>query len=149
VQQRFHVDIEADQARIFALLSDLGTYHRWLDIVHRVEPADAVPGDPGPAWWVTLRARLGPLARSKRLRMVRTVHDEPTRARFERREVDDRRHSAWVLSSTVTAIDRGSTVTMELTYDGGLWSPVLEGVLGNQVTGASENLRSLATASER
>ena len=148
MHQRFSVDIEAEQEPIFHLVSDLATYHRWLDIVHQVEPAEGAADDPGPAWWVTLRARLGPLARSKRLRMVRVVHDEPTTASFERREIDDRRHSAWVLTSTVApAATRGlSTVTMELSYDGGLWSPLLEGVLGSQVEEAGGNLQALATA---
>lgn len=48
---------------------------QWLEIVTRAEPM----GDDGnePAWAVDLRGRMGPLARSKRLRMVRTGHDVP------------------------------------------------------------------------
>ena len=102
VHQRFDVDLVAEPARLYALVSDLGTYDQWLDIVHRVETADVDAEDPGPAWIVTLRARLGPLARSKRLRMVRTVHDGVSAVRFERRELDGRRHSAWKLASAVS-----------------------------------------------
>ena len=48
---------------------------------------DRLDGEP-PVWDAELRARLGPLARSKRLRMVRTVHDSQRRVvRFERQEL--------------------------------------------------------------
>ena len=63
-----------DGERIFAVVNDLGTYPRWLDIVGRAVPTAADPAgdDPGPAWLIDLRGQLGPLRRSKRLRMVRS-----------------------------------------------------------------------------
>ena len=73
-------------------LADLGTYPAWLGLVTAAEP------DGDNTWVVTLRARLGPLARSKRLRMVRTERSADS-VRFERREVDGRDHSEWVLSA--------------------------------------------------
>ncbi|HEY6414605.1 MAG TPA: hypothetical protein VIX41_00150, partial [Acidimicrobiales bacterium] len=60
--------------RLFGWVDDLAHYPEWLDIVPRATPVEAQDGDPGPAWSVDLRGRLGPFARSKRLRMVRTVH---------------------------------------------------------------------------
>jgi hypothetical protein len=51
-------------------------------------------------WDVELRARLGPLARSKRLRMVRTVRDPETfTATFERDQADGRNHSPWTAAA--------------------------------------------------
>ena len=58
-------------------LADLSTYPEWLALVTEAEPQ----GDH--TWLVTLRARLGPLARSKRLRMVRTQLLDDS-VRFER-----------------------------------------------------------------
>ena len=63
------------------------------------------PDDVGPAWSVDLRGRLGPFARAKRLRMVRTVHEPDHHARFERVEHDGRQHSPWVLDATVAGGD--------------------------------------------
>ncbi|HEX7443496.1 MAG TPA: hypothetical protein VF320_06400, partial [Acidimicrobiales bacterium] len=58
---------------LFASVDDLGTYPAWLEIVERAEATATHPDDDGDAaWLVDLRGRLGPLARSKRLRMVRT-----------------------------------------------------------------------------
>jgi uncharacterized protein YndB with AHSA1/START domain len=114
--------------RVFALVEDLAAYPGWLDIVPRVEPT----GDG--AWLVDLRGRLGPFARSKRLRMVRAVHEAPTHVRFERAELDGRSHSPWVLDASVEAVgDGASRLTMRLHYGGGLFGPVLEKVLGDEI----------------
>src|SRR6185437_9058063 len=86
------LDTPATAETLFAWLEDLASYPRWLDIVARAEAVDAAAGDPGPAWLVDLRGRLGPLARTKRLRMVRTVHDLGAAVIFERRELDGRQH---------------------------------------------------------
>jgi hypothetical protein len=129
------VDVTADLdaphpvARVFALVEDLTAYPGWLDIVARVEPS----GDDG-AWLVDLRGRLGPFARSKRLRMVRAVHEAPTHVRFERAELDGRSHSPWVLDAKVEAVgDGASRLTMQLHYGGGLFGPVLEKVLRDEI----------------
>lgn len=113
--------------RVWAVVSDLGTYPRWLDIVPK-----AVPQGDG-SWQVDLRGRLGPFARSKRLRMVRTVAEEPSNAVFERVELDGRQHSAWVLRADVAPSGTGSTLTMRLHYGGSLFGPVLERVLGDTI----------------
>jgi hypothetical protein len=93
-----------------------------------------VEGDDGfPAWTVELRGRLGPLARSKRLRMVRTGHEPPGQVTFERREVDGRSHSPWVLRAEVEPLAEGSRLTMHLHYGGGMWGSVLERLLGDEI----------------
>ena len=136
----------ADVADLYAIVADLVTYPEWMDLVTRAEPADPDPGDDGPAWLVTLRARVGPFARSKRLRMVRTVHGPSERVRFERREVDGRQHSSWVLDAAVSDADTaeagtGSQVTMRLRYDGSMWSGLLDAVLGSQIETAIPKLQ--------
>ena len=117
---------------VFEQLATLDRYPAWMRLVHRVE---ALPPDDGrPAWRVELRARVGPFARSKQLRMVRTVHEPPHRVRFERAQDDDRDHAAWILAATVEEVDGGARVVTELTYSGKLWgSSVLERVLEDEI----------------
>jgi hypothetical protein len=124
---------------LFRLVSDLGSYPRWLDIVPRAVPET---GDE-PAWVVDLRGRLGPFARSKRLRMVRTTDDAPTKVVFERRERDGRSHSAWVLEAEVARAEEESRLTMHLHYGGALWGPVLERVLGDEIESSKPRLLAL------
>ena len=140
------IDLEAPcpPEALFAWVDDLGRYPRWLDLVPRADPAPAEKGDPGPAWLVDLRARIGPLARSKRLRMVRTVHRAPSLARFERLEHDGREHTAWVLQATVVAVgDGASRLTMHLHYGGGMFGPVLERKLHDEVLKSRPRLLAL------
>ena len=98
------LDAPCTPEELFAWVDDLGRYPDWLDIVPRAVAVEPHPDDAGPAWSVDLRGRLGPLARSKRLRMVRTAL-EPGRVRFERVEHDGRRHSPWVLEAAVDEAD--------------------------------------------
>ena len=130
---------------LFGWVGSLDTYDQWLDIVPRTEPAPAVDGDPGPAWFVTLRGRLGPLARSKRLRMVRTEHHPPSVAVFERLETDGRDHAPWVLRATVTGDASSSMLTMELHYGGSLWVPLLDRLLTGEIESSRRRLRALVT----
>lgn len=118
---------------LFGWVDDLGRYPDWLDIVPRAVPVDAHADDVGPAWSVDLRGRLGPFARSKRLRMVRTAREADRHARFERVEHDGREHSAWVLDAVVAPADDGSRLTMTLHYGGRLWMPVLDRLLADEI----------------
>jgi hypothetical protein len=115
---------------LFAWVEDLGRYPQWLEIVPRAVPEDGAPG----TWTVDLRGRLGPLARSKRLRMVRTLHQPPERVVFERQERDGRSHAPWVLSAEVEPTPTGSRLAMTLHYGGGLWAPLLERMLRDEIT---------------
>ena len=112
---------------VFAWVADLDRYPAWLDIV----PKATSDGDG--SWIVYLRGRLGPLARSKRLRMTRVALDAPHAVRFERDERDGRHHSPWVLEASVEPVDDGSRLTMHLHYGGSLFGPVLERVLGDEI----------------
>lgn len=125
---------------LFGWVGDLARYPEWLEIVTKV-----VPNDDAESWAVDLRGRLGPLARSKRLRMVRSRHDAPHAVTFERAEVDGRSHSPWILDATVRVVDGGSCLEMVLHYGGGLFGPVLERVLRDEIE--RSRLRLLALVS--
>jgi hypothetical protein len=127
------LDAPCPPALLFPWLDDLARYPEWLDIVPRAVLADPHAGDVGPAWSVDLRGRLGPFARAKRLRMVRTEREASRHARFERVEHDDREHSAWVLDAEVADLDGGSRLTMRLHYGGRLWMPVLDRLLTEEI----------------
>lgn len=158
MRQTFSAETQAGPPELLELMADLRTYPHWLDVVSDVESTDD-----GEAWLVTLRARVGPFSRSKRLRMVRTVH---TRAghdggsvRFERREIDGKNHSDWILAAVVEAVtaeqpsdDRGagrSRVELDLVYDGTLWSGLLDGVLHAAADRATVKLQDYVSAIHR
>lgn len=138
------MDAPCGADRLFAEVESLDEYPAWMPLAHRVEsavPGD-VPGDERPAWLVELRAQIGPLARSKRLRMVRSTHDPVARTVvFERSELDGRRHSPWVLRALVTPTIDGSRLEMHLHYGGGLWTGgLLERVLTDQISAGRAKL---------
>lgn len=136
------LDAPCSREELFEWVADLSRYPDWLDIVPRAVPADG--GDDAPAWTIDLRGRLGPFARSKRLRMVRTRHDAPDVAVFERRERDGRSHSPWLLEATVTdRDDDGSRLTMHLHYGGGLWGPLVERLLADEIERSRPRLLAL------
>lgn len=148
MDRRISATVSASPAETIAALADLGTYPSWLSLVHgaeRVHDADDV-------WNVTLRARLGPLARSKRLRMRRTHLDDAS-VRFERDEIDGRDHATWKLEATVRRVDTasggpsgGSDVVVHLHYSGALWSTPLEIALASFEGSAADRLDSYLSA---
>ena len=115
-------------ADVFPYVVDLGAYPRWLPLVH-----DALPVSDD-AWSVEIRARVGPFARSKQLRMS-LVEVEPERlAVFERAETDGRDHARWALRAELASVEEGTRLTMHLAYDGRLWTGgILERVLDEEV----------------
>lgn len=138
---------------VFALVADLSVYPTWMALTHAVRRLDEVEGDM-PAWDVELRARVGPLARSKRLRMVRAQHEPGRLAVFERAERDGREHAPWVLTARVDPVEGTSSgasaphaeLRMHLFYGGSLWTgAVLQRVLDDEVRRGSEALLALLT----
>ncbi len=94
-------------------------------------------------WDVELRAKVGMFARSKRLRMRRTV-DSDSLYVFERDEEDGRKHSPWLMRVTLTPTDSGSLVSIDLSYGGNLWTAgVLDRVLAAQVDAGKARLASV------
>lgn len=139
---------QLDPDALFSTVADLSTYPTWLDIVAAADPVAVADADPGPAWSVVLRGQLGPLRRSKRLRMVRSVDQPPTKARFERRELDGREHSPWVLEATIEpppATADEVLLTVRLHYGGSLWVPILDRVLRDEIERSRPRLVEVAS----
>jgi Polyketide cyclase / dehydrase and lipid transport len=143
--------VPATPERTFALVDDLRVYPSWLRLVHAAIPDDSAELDApagGPAWIVELRAQVGPFARSKRLRMVRSVHEPNERVRFERAERDGRAHAPWTLE--VELAPAGETpactrLTMHLHYGGRLFTgAVLHRVLDDEIEQGSRELVRIA-----
>ena len=136
---------------VFPFVADLAEYPRWQPLVHAATPIDVV-ADGHPAWDVEIRARVGPFARSKRLRMERTEHVLGRLAVFERAEIDGRQHAGWTLRVELeSGPDAGAaspttTVTMQLAYDGRLWTGgILESVLDDRIRRGREGLAALVS----
>ncbi len=139
------LDTAAPPAALFACIEDLGRYPEWLGgMVTRAVALDAEADDEGPAWSIDLRGKVGPLARAKRLRMVRTEHHAPSCVTFERRERDGRDHAPWVLRGEVIDGAAGARLVMHLHYGGTLFGPVLERLLGEEIERSRPRLAALA-----
>jgi uncharacterized membrane protein len=123
--------VEAPPSIVFPHVARLEAYPPWLRLLHRVE---VVAETPLPAWNVELRAKVGPFARSKRLRMQRSSVVDNRVVRFERAEVDGREHSTWALQVDLEPVDGNTMVTMNLAYGGSLWSAgLLDRVLEDEI----------------
>ena len=141
--------VPAPTETVFALVDDLSVYPTWMKLVHDVR--EEPPTDDRRTWSVELQAQVGPLARSKRLRMARVVHEPDRRVVFEREEIDGKRHSPWILAATLhpDVSAAGCTrLTMTLTYGGNLWTgAVLQRVLDDHIERGAEALCALVTES--
>jgi len=126
-------DAPVTPEQLFAVVADIATAPEWLGIADRVRPAASDPGYPGPAWSVDLRAQFGPLRRSKRLRMVRELRDEPRHIRWVRRELDARSHSAWTIDARCAPSGDGAHLSVDLHYGGTLWVPMLDRLLRDEI----------------
>ncbi|MCU1361530.1 MAG: hypothetical protein JWN99_2819 [Ilumatobacteraceae bacterium] len=141
------MEAPCERTELFQYVDQLTDYPAWMPLAHGVRAADDEP-DGRPAWSVELRARVGPFARSKRLRMVRTQHDvASSHVRFERVEHDDRRHSPWVLDAVIVPVEQGCRLDMQLHYGGALWTGgVMERVLAEQIVAGRERLLAMVSA---
>jgi hypothetical protein len=139
IDVRASLDADVSSERLFAVIRDLATYPQWLDIVHLAQGADLVDGLQ--SWNVELRAKIGPFARSKRLRMVRTTDESPNTVVFERRENDGKKHAPWVLRSVVTEANGTSKLDVHLHYGGSLFDGgIVERVLADQIVSGKAKL---------
>ena len=132
--------------KLFSVVADLTTYPQWLGIVHQVT-AESTGSSETSAWLVELRGKVGPFARSKRLRMVQSTCESPNIVKFERRETDGRKHSPWVLTAQVGATSVGSMLTVDLHFGGTLFAGgVLERLLADQIVQGRERLLAVLQA---
>jgi hypothetical protein len=132
------VVVPASPEVVFEHVARLEAYPPWLRLVHA---AELVSEEPQPVWNVELRARVGPFARSKRLRMQRTAIEPNQRVTFERSEVDGRQHARWALDVELAPQGDETVLTMHLAYDGSLWTGgLLEKALDDEVRRARVSL---------
>ena len=128
------VDVPSTMSAVRPFVDDLASYPAWMPMVHNVSVlADDV-------WSVELRAKVGVFARSKALRMRRTMNEENI-ILFERDEDDGRQHSPWVMRVTLAPSELGTNVTIDLSYGGTLWTAgILDRVLASQVDAGKAGL---------
>ena len=134
------VEVPVSVEKLFNYVADLANYSSWLEFVYKVDlVGESTETDA--TWLVELRAKLGVLARSKRLRMTRTICEHPKLVVFERREQDSRRHSDWVLRATVSPTSTGARLETNLHYSGSLFTGgMLERALNDQIAAGSEKI---------
>ena len=134
------VEVPVSVDKLFNYVADLANYSSWLEFVYKVDlVGESTETDA--TWLVELRAKLGVLARSKRLRMTRTLCEHPKLVVFERREQDSRRHSDWVLRATVSPTSTGARLETNLHYSGSLFTGgMLERALNDQIAAGREKL---------
>jgi hypothetical protein len=137
VDIRVDVNLPCSAKELLPFIDDLAQYPSWMGLVHTV-----VPEGEG-VWQVELRGKIGPFARSKRLRMIQVETSEPHHIRFERQENDGRSHSDWVLDAQVTEVGSTSTLNMTLRYSGRLFSSVVERALHDEIEASKQRLREL------
>jgi hypothetical protein len=137
VDIRVDVNLPCSAKELLPFIDDLAQYPSWMGLVHTV-----VPEGEG-VWQVELRGKIGPFARSKRLRMIQVETSEPHHIRFERQENDGRSHSDWVLDAQVTEVGSASTLNMTLRYSGRLFSSVVERALHDEIEASKQRLRNL------
>lgn len=131
------VEFAASLESVRPLLRDLSTYPKWVPIVSSVEQ------DGDQHWIVELRVSIGPFARSKQLRMERSV-DDGEHIMFTRNESDGRKHAHWELRFDVSAVGSETSVTAVLQYQGTMWTPgPVEDALHSGLDAAVEQLREL------
>ena len=128
------VELSVPSVEVYPFVSDLQKYAEWMPLIHSVVPTGE------DSWDVELRAKVGLLARSKRLSM-RRVSNSAELIVFERDESDGRSHSPWTLTVRTTPSDHGCVVTMEMAYGGTLWTAgILDRVLASQVEAGKAGL---------
>ncbi len=139
------LDVPCEPADLYRHIDDLDRYPSWMRLVHSAQRVDDPEGRL--AWTVELRARVGPLTRSKRLRMVRSEAIPEQLVVFERAERDGRAHARWALRAELEPTAGGSALTMHLAYGGSLWTGgLLDRVLEAEIRRGSASLIAVVTA---
>lgn len=130
--------LHAEPADVFAVLADLTTWPRWLDVVTRAVPAGAG------AWRVRLGVRAGPLHLGRDVRLVATTVDPPSRLVVERAELDGRDdHSPIELAVDLAAAGTATDVVLEAFVGKRLPFVDLQGEIARRGGAALERLERL------
>lgn len=145
-------DVAASPDEVLPWVSNLEAYPQWTQLLYRV---DADPGDVPKledrsprAWLVELRGKIGPFARSKRLRMVQVPTNEVGHVRFERRERDGLDHGVWKFDVRLTPSGESAftRVSAVFEYEGRLWSGAIERLLRDEIEASKRRLSELVAA---
>ena len=132
------VSLGSSVERVFDYLCDLNSYSEIIPLVHEVVPSVAA-GER--VWDVELRAKVGPFARSKRLRMTRSVCEPYERIVFVRDESDGRDHADWTLTVNVDGAQSMCNLEIILEYGGRLWTAgVMERILHENIEEGTRRL---------
>ena len=143
-------DFDAPPESVLVWVSVLSMFPEWTNVLHRVEK-ERSPQDSPHAWQVELRGKIGPFARSKRLRMVQVPASDAGHLRFERRELDGVDHGVWRLD---VRVQRGSAsarthLSAIFEYEGRLWSGAIERLLRDEIESSKRRLTDLVAGSRR
>jgi hypothetical protein len=143
-------DFEAPPEAVLVWVSDLATFPQWTKVLYRVE-VEPSPSDSPRAWQVELRGKLGPFARSKRLRMVQVPTSDPGRLQFERRELDGAPHGVWKLDVRVEQQEPSQRTHLSAVfeYEGRLWSGAIERLLREEIESSKRRLSDLVAGPSR
>lgn len=132
------VSLRSSVERVFDFLCDLTSYSEIIPFVHEVVPSVA-SGDR--VWDVELRAKVGPFARSKKLRMKRSICEPHERVVFVRDESDGRDHADWTLTIDTNGTQSNCNLEITLEYGGRLWTAgVMERILHENIEEGTRRL---------
>lgn len=139
-------ELPAPPDEVLIWVSELERFPQWTNILHRVQ-ADAETPGPVRAWQVELRGKIGPFARSKRLRMVEIPGDSPYHLRFVRQEVDGLDHGTWNFDVRLAPADTGKATALVVVFDyeGRLWSGAIERLLRDEIESSKRRLTALVS----
>lgn len=142
-------DFDAPPDDVLVWVSDLSQFPRWTNILHEVTVEQTTSGSPR-AWQVELRGKIGPFARSKRLRMVEVPTSIPSKIRFERDEGDGIDHGVWNFEVHVESGTEPTTTHLEaiFEYEGRLWSGAVERLLRDEIESSKRRLTALVAGEE-
>lgn len=123
---------------LFSIVEDLAEISPWLDLLGDAVPCSPAQGDIGPAWDSTFAIKLGPLTKTKDVRLVRIVHKAPSEVVYERHEVpvegrDPSQIAMWRLTLKVRPVDSGSRLDVHVFYGGDALGDMAEGILTKEL----------------
>ena len=141
MKRTIEIRVNAPVEKVFETLRDLVIFQTLLGFVDSVEPETPESDSELAAWQVTLRARIGPLSRMKRLRMVRTKDNANSHIIFSRQETDGKEHADWVLNIGLISLGaKEATITIEISYRGKLWNGSVDKALQSHIESAQKKL---------
>lgn len=140
MRQTIELNVASSLDNVFTALRDLETYTEWLSFIDSIEKVEIQGEDQ--SWIVVLRSQLGPFARMKKLRMVKSSEHLGRSVCFSRSEVDAKEHSSWDLEVSCSSLDDANTkVALTVSYGGKFWSRPLETAFNSHVEEAKTRLR--------